>query len=52
MLKSDLEPCFIEIKELKQILHHSSRYKVFSPLVKFVLLLRASFRMLLKRTLS
>jgi hypothetical protein len=31
MLKSDLEACSIEIKELKQKLDHSSRYKVFSP---------------------
>jgi hypothetical protein len=29
-LKSDLETCSIEIKELKQRLDHSSRYKVFS----------------------
>jgi hypothetical protein len=31
MLKSDLEACSIEIKELKQRLDHSSRCKVFSP---------------------
>jgi hypothetical protein len=31
MLRSDLEACSIEIKELKQRLDHSSRYKVFSP---------------------
>jgi hypothetical protein len=31
MLKSDLEACSVEIKELKQRLDHSSRYKVFSP---------------------
>jgi hypothetical protein len=31
MLKSDLEACSIEIKEFKQRLDHSSRYKVFSP---------------------
>jgi hypothetical protein len=31
MLKSDLEACSIEIKELKQRLDHSSRYKFFSP---------------------
>jgi hypothetical protein len=31
MLKSDLEACSIEIKELKQRLDHSSLYKVFSP---------------------
>jgi hypothetical protein len=31
MLKSDLEPCSIEIKELKQRLDHSFCYKVFSP---------------------
>jgi hypothetical protein len=31
MLKSGLEACSIEIKELKQKLDHSSRYKVFSP---------------------
>jgi hypothetical protein len=30
-LKSDLEDCSIEIKELKQKLDHSSHYKVFSP---------------------
>jgi hypothetical protein len=51
MLKSDLEACSIEIKELKQILDHSSRYKVFHPLVRFVVLLRVSFFMLPKRTL-
>jgi hypothetical protein len=31
MLKSDLEAYSVEIKELKQRLDHSSRYKVFSP---------------------
>jgi hypothetical protein len=31
ILKSDLEACSIEIKELKQRLDHSSRYKIFSP---------------------
>jgi hypothetical protein len=31
MLKSDLKACSIEIKELKQLLDHSSRYKGFSP---------------------
>jgi hypothetical protein len=31
MLKSDLEASYIEIKELKQRLDHSSRYKVFLP---------------------
>jgi hypothetical protein len=31
MLKYDLEACSIEIKELKQRLDHSSRYKVCSP---------------------
>jgi hypothetical protein len=31
MLKSDLEAYSIEIKELKQRLDYSSRYKVFSP---------------------
>jgi hypothetical protein len=52
MLKSDLEAFSIEIKELKQRLGHSSRYKVISPLVKFVVLLRISFCMLPKRTPS
>jgi hypothetical protein len=52
MLKSDLESCSIEIKELKQRLDHSSHYKVFSPIVKFVVLLRISFCMLPKRTSS
>jgi hypothetical protein len=52
MLKSDLEACSIEIKELKQRLDHSSHYKVFHPLVKFVVLLRVSFCILRKRTLS
>jgi hypothetical protein len=46
MLKSDLEVCSIEIKELKQRFDHSSCYKVFSPLVKFVILLRVCFCML------
>jgi hypothetical protein len=31
ILKSDLEACSIEIKELKQRLDHSSYYKVFAP---------------------
>jgi hypothetical protein len=31
MLKSYLEAYSIEIKELKQRLDHSSRYKIFSP---------------------
>jgi hypothetical protein len=31
ILKSDLKACFIGIKELKQRLDYSSRYKVFSP---------------------
>jgi hypothetical protein len=31
MLKSDLLPYSIEIKELKQRLDHSSHYMVFSP---------------------
>jgi hypothetical protein len=31
MLKSDLEACSIEIKELKQRLDYSSCYKFFSP---------------------
>jgi hypothetical protein len=31
MLKSDLQACSIEIKELKQRLDHSSHDKVFSP---------------------
>jgi hypothetical protein len=44
MLKSDLEACSIEIKELKQRLDH--------PLVMFVVLLKVSFCMLPKRTLS
>jgi hypothetical protein len=52
MLKSDLEACSIEIRELKQRLDHSSHYKVFYPLVKFVVLLRVSFCMLQKRTPS
>jgi hypothetical protein len=58
MLKSDLEACTSypmlksEIKELKQRLDHSSRYKVFHPLVRFMVLLRVSFCMLSKRTSS
>jgi hypothetical protein len=31
MLKFELEACSTKIKELKQRLDHSSRYKVFSP---------------------
>jgi regulator of replication initiation timing len=31
LLKSDLETCSIEIKELKHKLDHSSRYRVLSP---------------------
>jgi hypothetical protein len=31
MLKSDLEACSIEIKELKHKIDHSSCYRVFSP---------------------
>jgi hypothetical protein len=64
MLKSDLEAYYIEIKELKQRLDHSSLYKVFKDLiillairffyllVKFVVLLRVSLCMLPKRTPS
>jgi hypothetical protein len=32
MLKSNLEACSIEIKELTHKIDHSSRYRVFSPL--------------------
>jgi predicted nuclease with TOPRIM domain len=32
LLKSDLEPCAVEIKELKHKLDHSYRYSVLSPL--------------------
>jgi hypothetical protein len=35
MLKSDLKACSFEIKELKQRLDHSSRYKFFSPPCEF-----------------
>jgi hypothetical protein len=52
MLKSDLKGCSIEIKELKQRLDHSSCYKFFSPLVKFVVLLMVIFCMIPKRTPS
>jgi hypothetical protein len=52
MLKSNLEACSIEIKNLKQRLDHSSCYKFFHPLVMFVVLLRVSFSMLPRRTLS
>jgi hypothetical protein len=52
MLKSDLEACSIEIKELKQRLDHSFHYKVFSPLVRFVALSRVSFSILPKITPS
>jgi hypothetical protein len=31
LLKSDLDACSIEIKELKHKLDHSSRYSVLSP---------------------
>jgi hypothetical protein len=31
LLKSDLEACYVEIKELKHKLDHSSRYSVLSP---------------------
>jgi hypothetical protein len=52
MLKSDLEANSIEIMELNQRLDHSSRYKVFYLLVKFMVLLRVNFCMLPKITLS
>jgi hypothetical protein len=52
MLKSDLEACTIEIKELKERLDHSSRYKFFHLLVRFVALSRVSFSMLPKRAPS
>jgi hypothetical protein len=52
MLKSDLEAYSIEIKELNERLDHSSHYKVFHPLVKFMVLLSVSFCMLSKRTSS
>jgi hypothetical protein len=31
MLRSDLEACTIEIKDLKRQIDHSSRYNVLSP---------------------
>jgi hypothetical protein len=52
MLKSDLEACSIEIKELKQILDHSSCCKVFSPPCEVLVLLRVGFCMLPTRTLN
>jgi hypothetical protein len=53
-LKFNLEARSIEIKELKQRLDHSSRYKVFTPppLVRFVVQLSVRFYVLLKRTPS
>jgi hypothetical protein len=32
MLRSDLDACSVEIKELKHKLDHSSRYSILSPL--------------------
>jgi hypothetical protein len=52
MLKSDLEACSIEIKELKQRLDILLTIRFFHPLLKFVVLFRISFCMLPKRTLS
>jgi hypothetical protein len=52
LLKSDLEACFVEIKELKHKLDHSSYYSVYPLRVKCVALSRVRFSMLPKRTLS
>jgi hypothetical protein len=52
MLKSDLEVCSIKIKELKQRLDHSSRYKVFSPPCVVCGTLKGNLCMLAKRILS
>jgi hypothetical protein len=52
MLKYDLEACSIEIKELKQNLIILLAIRFFHPLVRFVVLLRVSFCVLPKRTLS
>jgi Fe-S cluster biogenesis protein NfuA len=52
MLKSDLEACSIEIKELKHKFDHSSRYHFSLLHVKCVALSRISFSMLPKKTPS
>jgi hypothetical protein len=52
MLKSDLKACSIEIKELKQLLDHSSHYKGFSPPREVWGTLKGRFCMQPKRTLS
>jgi hypothetical protein len=43
MLRSDLEACSMEIKELKHKLDHSSRYSVFSPLCEMCGSLKGKF---------
>jgi hypothetical protein len=52
MLKSDLEASSIEIKELKKDLIFPLAIRFLYLLVKFLGLLRVSFCMLPKRTLS
>jgi hypothetical protein len=52
LLRSDLEVCAVEIKDLKHQIAHSSRYSVYPLCVKRVSLSRVSFFMLPKRTPS
>jgi hypothetical protein len=52
LLKSDLEACSVEIKELKHKLNHSSRYSVLSPPCEMCGSLKDKFSMLPKRTPS
>jgi hypothetical protein len=52
LLRSDLEACAVEIKDLKHELDHSSCYTVLSPPCERVPLSRVSFSMLSKRTSS
>jgi hypothetical protein len=52
LLKSDLEVCSVEIKELKHKLNHSSRYSVLSPPCETCGSLKDKLSMLPKRTPS
>jgi hypothetical protein len=52
MLRSNLDGCAVEIKELKHQIDHSSRYSVYPIHVKCLALSRVSFFVLPKKTPS
>jgi hypothetical protein len=52
LLRSDLEGCAVEMKDLKHQIAHSSRYSVLSPLCEMCGSLKGKLFMLPKRTPS